>query len=69
MLSRSSRSVCTEVRLLYINVVTDCYFNASFLVSTLLKTKSGTGGNKYLKRNSTTIYINPDNHYFAGYIG
>lgn len=43
------------------------YFNASFLVSTLLKTKSDTGVQQIFNTGTdTTIYINPDNHYFAG---
>lgn len=43
------------------------YYNASFLVSTLLKTKPDTGVQQIFNTGTdTTIYINPDNHYFAG---
>lgn len=42
------------------------YFNASFLVSTLIKTTSATGVQQIFNTGcDTTIYVNPDNHYFV----
>lgn len=43
------------------------YYNASFLVSTLIKTTSATGVQQIFNTGTdTSIYINPNNHYFAG---
>ena len=43
------------------------YFNASFLVATLLKTSPTTGVQQIFNTGTdTTVCINPDNHYLAG---
>lgn len=43
------------------------FFNASFLVSTLIKTTSVTGVQQIFNTGcDTTIYVNPNNHYSIG---